>query len=106
MEMKKQTKLQKSTPDNTKIPYTDPKLTIYKFIDDKWQKSWTIKYTSSTIYRIPLFSGWQAREEIEKEQVILSRLCIGHMHNTLSHLLKREDTTICSMYKVPLSLKL
>ena len=44
MEMKGQTKLKKkallANTSNTKIPYTDLKPIINKFILKKWQKSW------------------------------------------------------------------
>ena len=37
--------------------------------------------------------------------MILSRLCIGHMHIFRSHLLKKEDPLIYSTCKVPLTVK-
>ena len=40
MEMKGQAKFRKNTFFYTKIPCTDLKPTINKFIQDKWQKSW------------------------------------------------------------------
>ena len=38
-------------------------------------------------------------------KLVLSRLCIGHTNVTHSHLLKREDTSICSMGKAPFTVK-
>ena len=41
----------------------------------------------------------------KKEEMILSRLLIGHTHITYSCFLKRESTPICSMCKVPFILE-
>ena len=44
---------------NTKIPYTDLKSIINKFIVDKWQKSWDDQILNKL---------WQVTEEIEKKK--------------------------------------
>ena len=53
---------------NSKIPYTDLKPLINKFILKKWQKSWDDQIqNSSTIFKIPLVNSQQVIEEIEKK---------------------------------------
>ena len=91
---------------NTKIPYTDLKPLINKFILKKWQKSWDdqtqnkLHHIQDTIGEWP--SGYRRNW---KEEVIISRLHIGHTHITHSHLLKGEDSPVCSTCKVPLTVK-
>ena len=86
---------------NTKIPYTDLKPLINKFIIKKWQKSWDdqtkkkLHHIQDTIGEWPA-GYWRNR----KEEVIISRLCIGHTHITHSHLLKGEDPPPPSMFNM------
>ena len=74
---------------NTKIPYTDLKLLINKFILKKWQKSWDDQ-TQNKLHHIQdtLFEWPAGYRRNRKEEVIISRLRIGHTHITHSHLLK------------------
>ena len=76
----------------SKIPYTDLKPTIKKFISDKWQKSLD-NQTQNKRHEIQEAIGeWPTgHRSIRREEVILARLRIGHTHITHSHLLKRED---------------
>ena len=53
----------------SKIPYTDLKPTIKKFISDKWQKSWIIRpKTNSMKYKKLLESGRQATDISEEKK--------------------------------------
>ena len=91
---------------NTKIPYTDFKPLINKFIIKKWQKSWDDQ-TQNKLHHIQDTIGeWPAGyRRNRKEEVIISRLRIGHTYITHSHLLKGEDSSVCLTYKVPLAVK-
>ena len=108
--MKKQTKLQKKALQidmcKSKIPYTDLKPTIKKFISDKWQKSWD-NQTQNKLHEIQEAIGeWPTGyRSIRREEVILARLHIGHTHITHSHLLKGEDAPVCPSCKVQLTTK-
>ena len=98
-EMKGQTELQKKALQthisNTKIPYTDLKPLINKFILKKWPKSWDDQ-THNKLHHIQDTIGeWPAGY----------RSSIGHTHITHSHLLKGEDSPVCSTCKVPLTVK-
>ena len=90
----------------SKIPYTDLKPTIKKFISDKWQKSWD-NQTQNKLHEIQEAIGeWPTGyRSIRREEVILARLRIGHTHITHSHLLKGEDTPVCPSCKVQLTTK-
>ena len=91
---------------NTKIPYTDLKPLINKFIIKKWQKSWDDQIQNKLHHIQDTIGEWPARyRRNRKEEVIISRLCIGHTHITHSHLLKGEDSPVCLTCKVPLTVK-
>ena len=89
-----------------KIPCTDLKPTIKKFISDKWQKSWD-NQTQNKLHEIQEAIGeWPTGyRSIRREEVILARLRIGHTHITHSHLLKGEDAPVCPSSKVQLTTK-
>ena len=70
-----------------------------------WQKSWDnqihkLNHPQDTIGEWPK-GYWRNRNE----EVILSKLCIIHIHTIHTHVLKWEDTPICWMYKVTLTVK-
>ena len=88
---------------NTKIPYTDLKPFINKFIIKKWQKSWDDQ-TQNKLHNIQeTIDEWPAGYRRNRKEVIISRLCIGHTHIIHSHLLKGEDSPVCLTCKVPLT---
>ena len=91
---------------NTKIPYIDLKPLINKFIIKKWKKSWDDQ-TQNKLHHIQDAIGeWSAGyRRNRKDEVIISRLHIGHTHITHSHLLKGEDSPVCPTCKVPLTVK-
>ena len=106
--MKGQTELQKKALQtrisNTKIPYTNLKPLINKFILKKWQKSWDCQ-TQINLHHIQDTIGeWPAGYR-RNRKVIISRLRIGPTHITHSHLLKGEDSPECPTCKVPLTVK-
>ena len=86
---------------NTKIPNTDLKPFITKFIFQKWQK------TQNKLHHIQDTIGeWPAGYRRNRKEVMISRLCIGHTHITHSHLLKvGRPPPICSTCTVPLTVK-
>ena len=107
-EMKGQIKLQKRHSrhiSNMKIPYTDLKPLINKFILKKWQKSWDDQ-TQNKLHHIQDNIGeWPAGYRRNRKEVIISRLHIGHTHITHSHFLKGKDSPVCLTCKVPLTVK-
>ena len=71
----------------------------------KWQKSWDDQ-TQNKLHHIQDTIGeWPAGYRRNRKEVIISKLRIGHTHITYSHLLKGEDSSVCSTCKVPLTVK-
>ena len=78
------------------IPYTDLKLTISKFLHTKWQQQWN-NNIHNKLYQIqPTLGEWRpAFRKSLREQVIISRLRIGHTRLTHSFILKQEPQPQC-----------
>ena len=78
--------------DNTSIPYTDLKPQINKFFVTKWQQCWNYSINNKLLQIKPILGGWRpAFRKIRMEQVIISRLRIGHTRLTRSFILKQEQ---------------
>ena len=90
----------------SKIPYTDLKRSLKKFISNKWQKSWD-NQTQNKLHEIQeAIEEWPTGHRIiRREEVILARLRIGYTHITHSHLLKGENAPVCPTCKVQLTTK-
>ena len=89
---------------NTKIPYTDLKPIINKFILKKWQKSWDDqkkKRKQASPYTRYHWCEWLSGYRRNKKDIIHSWLFIGHTHITHSHLLKREGPQYAQCAKYP-----
>ena len=87
---------------NTKIPYTDLKSIINKFIL-KWQKSWNNEIQNKLHCIQDNIGEWPTGYRRNRKKVILTRLRINHTHITHSNFQIKEDTLICSTSKVYLS---
>ena len=74
----------------TKIPYTDLKPLINKFILKKWQKSWADQTQNKLHHIQDTICEWLAGYRRNRKEMIISRLCIGHTDITHSHFLKGE----------------
>ena len=83
---------------NIKIPYTDLKLLINKFILKKWQKSWDDQKQRKLHHIQDTIGEWPAGYWRNRREVIISRLRIGHTHITHAHLLKVEDSPQYAYY--------
>ena len=90
---------------NTKIPYTDLKPLINKFIFKKWQKSWDDQIQNKLHHIQDTIGEWPVGYRRNRKEVIISRPLISHTHITHSHLLKGEDSPVCPTCKVPLTVK-
>lgn len=79
-----------SIKTNTKIPYTDLKPIINRFITNKWQTLWD-NGTNNKLKKIqPMIKTYQSYRKVRKEEVTLARLQIGHTYITHSYLLEGE----------------
>ena len=79
------------TPDKSRIPYTDLKPTINKFLHTKWQQQWSNNIHNKLFQIQPTLGEWRsASRKSRREQVVISRLRIGHTRLTHSFILKQE----------------
>ena len=87
------------TPDKFRIPYTDLKTTINKFLRAKWQQRWN-NNTHNKLFQIqPTLGEWKpALRKSRREQVI------GHTKLTHSFILKQEQPQ-CLTCQMPCTVK-
>ena len=94
------------SPSDFKIPYSDLRPLINSFILNKWQESWDNEINNKLHTVKPVIGEWYpAYQPIRKDEVILSRLRIGHARNTHSYLLKRELQPECIPCQEPFTVK-
>jgi len=94
------------SPSDFKIPYSDLRPLINSFILNKWQESWDNEINNKLRSVKPVIGEWYpAYQPIRKDEVILSRLRIGHARNTHSYLLKREPQPECIPCQEPFTVK-
>ena len=83
-------------PDKSRIPYTDLKSTINKFLQTKWQHQWNNNIHNKLFQIQPTVGEWRpASRKSRREQVVISRLRIGHTRLTHSSILKQEPQPQC-----------
>ena len=94
------------TPDKFRIPYTDMKLTINKFLHTKWQQHWN-NNTHNKLFQIQSTLGeWRpAFRKSRRDQVIVSRLRIVHTRLTHSFILKQRNNNQCLTCQTPYTIK-
>ena len=81
----------------TQVPYTDLKCHINSFISNKWQERWS-SCPDNKLFKIkPNLGEWlPSFRNSRKEEVVLSRLRIGHTYFTHSYILRQEDPPECT----------
>ena len=90
---------------NIKIPYLDYKNTITKYFTKKWQIEWN-KETSNKLHKIqPKLKKRSNQDLNRKENVIYTRIKIGHTQLTHSFLLKEENPPFCIRCNKNLTIK-
>ena len=87
---------------NAKIPYTELKPIINKFIHNKWQKWWDNQIHNKLHYIQDTIGEWPAGYRRNRIEVILRWLCIGQTHITNSHLLKSKTPQYAKCVKYTL----
>ena len=92
--------------NNIKIPHTDFKPNINKFIKIKWQSEWDalpnnkLHVIQPTVGLVSDFFSNKRRDEI-----VFARSKIGHTHLTHAYLLKSEDVPQCIPCNCPITVK-
>ena len=90
---------------NFKLPCTDFKSFINRYILSKWQLSWD-RATFNKLHEIkPVLGKNNIYRSLRREEVVLTRLRIGHTRLTNSYLLKREDQPFCISCNEPFTVK-
>ena len=85
-----------SLSDKSRIPYTDLKPTINKFLYTKWKQQWSDNIHNKPFQIQPTLGEWRpASRKSRREQVVTSRLRIGHTRLTHSFILKQETQPKC-----------
>ena len=81
----------------SQVPYTDLKPHINSFIANKWQERWS-SCPDNKLFKIkPTLGVWPPGfRNSRKEEVVLSRLRIGHTYFTHSYILRQEDPPECT----------
>ena len=81
----------------SQVPYTDLKPHINYFIANKWQERWS-SCPDNKLFKIkPTLGVWPSGfRNSRKEEVVLSRLRIGHTYFSHSYILRQEDPPECT----------
>ena len=83
-------------PSNLKLPYTDFKPAINKYLLNKWQLVWNTAVDNKLHSIKSILGKWRPAVRTDrKEEVILARQRIGHNFITHSYLLKGEEQPTC-----------
>ena len=91
---------------NFKLPYTDFKPIINKYLFNEWQSVWDNAVDDKLHSIKPILSEWQPAYRMDrKEEVVLTRLRIGHSYATHSYLLNGEEQPICIHCDAPFTIK-
>ena len=86
---------------NFKLPCTDFKPFIDWYILSKWDRA-----TFNKLHEIkPVLGKNTISRSLRREEVVLTRLRIGHTRLTHSYLLKREDQPLCISCNEPFTMK-
>ena len=89
-----------------KVPFTDFKSSISKYIQSRWQLQWDTDIHNKLHSIKPSLGEWhQAYRTVRREEVIIARLRIGHSRLTHSWLLTRDDPPECIPCSVPFSIQ-
>ena len=91
---------------NLKIPHTDLRMSINKYITGCWQDSWNSE-TTNKLHEVTPSIGERPhyKRQNRKEEVVLCRLRIGHTHLTHCYLLKGDAQPECATCQCPLTIK-
>ena len=81
----------------SQVPYTDLKSHINFFISRKWQERWSSCRDNKLFQIKPTLGEWPPGcRRSRKEEVVSSRLRIGHTYFSHSYILRREDPPECT----------
>ena len=80
-------------PTSFKIPFSNFKPSINKYILEEWQTSWNNSIGNKLLDIKPTIGEYQSVvRNIRREEVVLARLRLGHTRVTHSYLLQGKST--------------
>ena len=83
-------------PTSFKIPFSNFKPSINKYILEEWQTSWNNSIGNKLLDIKPTIGEYQSVvRNIRREEVVLARLRLGHTRVTHSYLLQGEEQPQC-----------
>ena len=83
------------TPDKSRIPYTDLKPTINKFLHTRWQQQWSNNIHNKLFEIQPTLGEWRPALRKSRREQVISPLRIGHTRLTHSFILIQEPQPQC-----------
>ena len=93
-------------PLNFKLPYTDFKTIMNKYLFNKWQSVWDTAVDNKLHSIKPVLSEWQPAYRMgHKDEIVLTRLGTGHSYATHSYLLKGDEQPMCIPCDAPFTIK-
>jgi len=88
------------------VPYTDFKAYVKPYVYEDWQSFWNLCFTNKLHEVQPTLGEWvHACRQSRREEVVLTRIRIGHTRLTHSYLLKGEPQPRCDLCTEPLTIK-
>ena len=91
---------------NYKVPYTDNRMYINRYIFTRWQNAWNNAVLNKLHEVKPILGEWPpAYRNIRRDEVVLCRCRIGHTFYTNSYLLKGEPAPECIACQCPLTVR-
>ena len=82
-------------PTSLKIPFSNFKPSINKYILDQWQISWNNSIGNKLLEIKPIIGEHQSVVRNIRKEVVLARLLLGHTRVTHSYLLQGEEQPHC-----------
>ena len=93
-------------PTSFKIPFSNFKPSINKYILDQWQSSWNYSIGNKLLEIKPTIGDYHSVvRSIRKEEVVLARLRLGHSRVTHSYLLLGEEQPQCVGCDAPFTVR-
>ena len=93
-------------PTSFKIPFSNFKPSINKYILEEWQTSWNNSIGNKLLDIKPTIGEYQSVvRNIRREEVVLARLRLGHARVTHSYLLQGEEHPQCVGCDAPFTVR-
>ena len=93
-------------PTSFKIPFSNFKPSINKYILEEWQTSWNNRIGNKLLDIKPTIGEYQSVvRNIRREEVVLARLRLGHTRVTHSYFLQGEEHPQCDGCDAPFTVR-